>query len=66
LIARHEILRLQLPFAALDRGLGVIGKRGLIGVLSGKTDAALRTRLREDHAAAFDLARGSAYSRSPD
>ncbi|MFM9163392.1 MAG: condensation domain-containing protein, partial [Methylocystis sp.] len=58
LVARHEILRLRVPFAALDRGLGVIGKRGLDWRVEQEVGRSLEDWLHEDHAAAFDLAQG--------
>ncbi|NBT22859.1 MAG: hypothetical protein EBT10_06000, partial [Methylocystaceae bacterium] len=58
LVGRHEILRLRLPLAALDRGLGVIGKSGLDWRYEHGDERSLEDWLREDHAEAFDLARG--------
>ncbi|NBT97572.1 MAG: hypothetical protein EBT43_07160 [Methylocystaceae bacterium] len=58
LIARHQILRLRLPFEALDQGLGVIGKRGLDWRVERAEGRSIEEMLREDHDRAFDLARG--------
>ncbi|NBT97527.1 MAG: hypothetical protein EBT43_06910, partial [Methylocystaceae bacterium] len=58
LVGRHKILRLRLPFAALDRGLGVIGKSGLDWRYEHGDERSLEDWLREDHAEAFDLGRG--------
>ncbi|NBT97478.1 MAG: hypothetical protein EBT43_06660, partial [Methylocystaceae bacterium] len=58
LVARHEILRLRAPFAALDRGLGVISKSGLDWRLEQEVGRSIENWLQLDHAEAFDLARG--------
>ncbi|NDB70052.1 MAG: hypothetical protein EB015_19025, partial [Methylocystaceae bacterium] len=58
LVGRHEILRLRLPLAALDRGLGVIGESGLDWRFEQGDGRSIEEMLREDHAEAFDLARG--------
>ncbi|MFM8646895.1 MAG: condensation domain-containing protein, partial [Methylocystis sp.] len=58
LVDRHRILRLRAPFEALDRGLGVIGKREVDWRVERADGRSIEERLREDHDAAFDLARG--------
>ncbi|MFM9153980.1 MAG: condensation domain-containing protein, partial [Methylocystis sp.] len=58
LIARHQILRLRLPFGALDHGLGVIGKTGVDWRVERAEGRSVEEMLREDHDVAFDLSRG--------
>ncbi|MBT3768676.1 MAG: hypothetical protein HOF85_02280, partial [Acidiferrobacteraceae bacterium] len=55
LVARHRVLRLSLPIAALERGLGVYRQLPLDWRVEPAEGRTLEAILKEDHAQAFDL-----------
>jgi len=55
LVARHRVLRLSLPIAALERGLGVYRHLPLDWRVEAAEGRTLEEILKQDHAQAFDL-----------
>jgi hypothetical protein len=55
LVERHRVLRLSLPIAALERGLGVYRQLPLDWRVEPARGRTLEEILKEDHAQAFDM-----------